>query len=72
MLRQKPERYMSGSDPFFLARLAALRGEKELAMRLLHQASAEGKAFDHTMHHIYEFQQLRGHKPFEQWLVPKG
>jgi hypothetical protein len=72
MLRENPNPYWMGGDAFYLARLAALRGQKELAMRLLQQATAEGFGFNHTLHQMYEFDRLRGYKPFEQWLQPKG
>jgi hypothetical protein len=49
-----------------------VRGQRELAVRLLHQATSEGKTFDNTIHHLYEFERLRGYEPFEQWLRPKG
>jgi DNA-binding SARP family transcriptional activator/Cdc6-like AAA superfamily ATPase/tetratricopeptide (TPR) repeat protein len=71
-LQRDPERNHRGLDAFFLARLAAVRGQRELAVRLLHQATSEGKTFDNTIHHLYEFERLRGYEPFEQWLRPKG
>jgi hypothetical protein len=49
-----------------------MRGPKERAMELLQQSLAEGRAFDHTMHQLYELERLRGYKPFEEWPKPKG
>jgi len=71
-LGSDPQPYMNGIHPFNQGRLASLRGEKELAMRLLQQAMAEGYAFDHNLHHAFELENLRGYAPYERWLRPKG
>ena len=67
---QKP--YVYGLNTSHLARMAALRGRKDEAVRLLRKAMSEGWVFDHTVHHLYELQFLRGFAAFEEWLQPKG
>jgi DNA-binding SARP family transcriptional activator/tetratricopeptide (TPR) repeat protein/TolB-like protein len=69
-LHQNP--YFGGVHLFNTARLAAMRGDKELAMRLIQQGTAEGRGFDHTIHHLFEFRNMRGYAPFERWLAPRG
>jgi len=71
-LRQNPEPYTTGLNAFMQARLASLRGDKELALRLLQQSMAEGIGFDHVIHHLFEFENMRGYRPYERWLEPKG
>jgi tetratricopeptide (TPR) repeat protein/TolB-like protein len=64
--------YAFGLNTFYRARIAAALGRREEAVRLLRQATSEGAPFGHTLHHIVEFQRLRGYAPFEEWLRPKG
>ncbi len=71
-IRENPEPYTDGMVAFMQARLASLRGEKELAMRLLQQSAADGLGFSHTNHHLFEFENMRGYPPYERWLAPKG
>jgi hypothetical protein len=71
-LRTSAYRYTFGWNTTLRARLAAIRGRREEAMRLLQQGAAEGKGFDYAMHTWFEFQSLKGYAPFEEWLRPKG
>jgi DNA-binding SARP family transcriptional activator/TolB-like protein len=56
----------------YLARMAALQGEPEQAVRLLRQMTAAGRSYDSGFHVYWEFARLRGYRPFEEWLRPKG
>jgi len=56
----------------YRAELAAMLGERALAVRMLQQATAEGNPFEQNMHITHELQRLRGYAPFEEWLRPKG
>lgn len=56
----------------YLARMAALRSDREQAVRLLREMTAAGRPYDSGFHVYWEFASLRGYRPFEEWLRPKG
>jgi tetratricopeptide (TPR) repeat protein len=64
--------YLLGQNTELRAAVQALLGQREEAVRLLHQAMAEGRFFDVGKHTYFEYQGLRGYRPFEEWLAPKG
>jgi len=63
--------YIHGANTEARARLAALLGRREEAVRLLRDANAEGQGFAVGYHAQFEFATLRGFEPFEEWLRPK-
>jgi len=71
-LRDQHNPYILGQNTELRAALHALLGHREEAVRLLHQAMAEGRFFDVGKHTYFEYQGLRGYGPFEEWLAPKG
>ena len=64
--------HLLGQNTELRAALHALLGRRDDAVRLLHQAMAEGRFFDVGKHVYFEYQGLRGYAPFEEWLAPKG
>jgi tetratricopeptide (TPR) repeat protein len=71
-LRNSVVPYAFGYPTFLRARLAAFRGDREEAVRLIQQAASEGKALDYTLHTIPEFQRLRGVRAFDELVRPRG
>ncbi|HEX6600293.1 MAG TPA: hypothetical protein VF034_13295, partial [Gemmatimonadaceae bacterium] len=71
--------YMRGQNTHARAQIAAVLGERELAVSLLHDAFAEGLRYDmyreyrlnNFNHALPEFASLRGYPPFEELLRPK-
>jgi hypothetical protein len=71
--------YMRGQNTHARAQIAAILGERELAVSLLHDAFAEGLRFDmygpyrlrSFNHALPEFASLRGYPPYEELLRPK-
>jgi tetratricopeptide (TPR) repeat protein len=70
-LREMTDPYIRGANTEARARLAALLGRREEAVRLLRDANAEGQGFTLGYHAQFEFATLRGFEPFEEWLRPK-
>jgi DNA-binding SARP family transcriptional activator/TolB-like protein len=64
--------YLFGANTEYRARVQAILGNREEAVRLLQQAMAEGRMYEGAEHQIFEYQGLRGYAPFEEWLRPKG
>ena len=71
-LARAGSRYTFGSHTEARARIAAALGERDEAVRLLHQAVTEGLGYDNNKHLDFELQRLRGYPPYEEWLRPKG
>jgi DNA-binding SARP family transcriptional activator len=69
--RPKVDWPLRGENTEFRAGINALLGRRDAAVRLLHQAMAEGRAYDSGKHAYLEYAGLRGYKPFEEWLRPK-
>ena len=70
-LRDPKDRYIRGANTEARARIAALLGNREEAMRLLGEAASEGMGFNVGYHALFEFATMRGYAPFEEWLRPK-
>lgn len=65
--------YLWGEAEFWRARIAALLGERDEAVRLLRQAFAEGyPAADPRIHAQADFERLRGYAPFDALVAPGG
>ncbi len=58
--------------PYFHARVAAIRGERERAMALLREGEASGMPLDDLLHRSSSLESLRDYPPFEELLRPKG
>jgi hypothetical protein len=56
---------------FFMARLAALRGDREGAVALLRRAYDEGLLYRIVIHTDPDFESLRGYPPFEELIRPR-
>jgi serine/threonine-protein kinase len=64
--------YLWGEHTYWRARIAALLGGRDEAVRLLRQALAEGFTFDPSIHTQTDFESLRGYTPFDVLLAPQG
>lgn len=71
-LARAGSRYALGMHTEARAHIAAALGRREEAVRLLHQAMTEGRAFDNNKHLDPELRLLRDYAPFVEWLRPKG
>jgi tetratricopeptide (TPR) repeat protein len=67
-----PQPYLFGSNTYWRAAMAALKGEKEQAVALLRQAFAEGLPREIFIHTDIHFEALRTHPLFEELMLPKG
>ena len=63
--------YLFGDHTYWRARIAALLGEKELAMRLLQEAFAQGARID-LYHSDIDLEPLYDYHPFQELIKPKG
>jgi hypothetical protein len=54
------------------ARVAAVLGDRELAVRLLREGAAAGLASDIWMYRDMDLESLRGYPPFDELMRPKG
>ena len=70
-LQEMKDPYIRGRNTEARARMAALLGRRDEAVRLLRDANAEGLGFALGYHSMFEFATLRGFEPFEEWLRPK-
>jgi hypothetical protein len=61
-----------GRESYWQACIAALLGEKERAMTLLHDAYTQGRAFTIWLHRDMDLEPLRDYPPFQELLRPKG
>jgi hypothetical protein len=57
--------YLFGAPTLWQARVAAVLGEKERAVGLLHAAMARGVAFGLWLHRDVDLESLRGYAPYE-------
>ena len=69
VMLDRPFRF--GSITFWQARIAAVLGERELAVSKLQQAFDEGYQFTDYLHRDEDLHLLRGYEPFEELLRPK-
>jgi serine/threonine protein kinase len=61
-----------GNIFYWQARIAAVLGERALAISKLHEAFDEGFEVSDSFHRDRDLQMLRGYEPFEEILRPKG
>ncbi|HSP94053.1 MAG TPA: serine/threonine-protein kinase [Thermoanaerobaculia bacterium] len=61
-----------GEGAFLQAVIAAQLGEKERAVALLRDAFAQGYPFSIEIHRDIDIEPLRGYRPFEELMKPKG
>jgi DNA-binding SARP family transcriptional activator/predicted Zn-dependent protease len=64
--------YLLGQHTYCRARIAALLGEREEAVRLLWQAVGEGISFGVGVHADPDLEPLRDFPPFLEFIRPKG
>jgi tetratricopeptide (TPR) repeat protein len=63
--------YSFGLPQWWQARIAAVLGERDRAMALLHEAQVRGHVDDwHTP--VIDFESLRDYLPFQEFMRPKG
>jgi len=67
---ERPFRF--GSVLFWQARIAAVLGDRELAIEKLQQAFDDGFQVTEAFHRDGDLQALSGYEPFEEMLKPKG
>ncbi len=63
--------YLFGWHTFWRARIAALLGEKEQAVRLLREAHNQGVQFI-RFHNDMDLEPLHDYPPFKEFKKPKG
>ena len=63
--------YLRGVNTLWCAKIAAVLGNKDEAVRLLSQAMAKGVSVEDA-HTWAEMSALRGHAPYEELVRPKG
>jgi serine/threonine-protein kinase len=64
--------YVRGEHTRWRARMAAVLGNRVLAVQLLKQAADEGILIGIEMHGEMDFESLRGYPPFEAFIAPNG
>ncbi len=64
--------YLRGVHTRGRARIAALLGERDEAVRLLRRASSEGVGHGLWIHTDMDLESLRGYAPYEELVKPKG
>jgi hypothetical protein len=63
--------YLHGVNTMFRARIAAVLGRRDDAVRLVRQARAEGAQVE-ELHRAVELLALRGYPPFDDLVRPAG
>jgi len=63
--------YIFGQHTFYRARIAALLGEKESAVRLIREALAQGLSYT-ALHPVMDLEPLQDYPPFQELIKPKG
>ncbi len=71
-LEQMSRPFRFGSIPYWQARIAAVLGERELAVTKLREALDQGMQVSEAFHRDFDLQSLRGYEPLEELLRPKG
>jgi tetratricopeptide (TPR) repeat protein len=64
--------YVFGAHMYWRSCIAALLGDRELAVRLLRDAFAQGFRYDVSLHRDVNLEPLRDYPPFQELLRPKG
>jgi tetratricopeptide (TPR) repeat protein len=63
--------YIWGWHTYYRARIAALLGDKKVAVRLLREAFSQGVAYP-RYHHEMDLEPLYDYPPFVEFLKPRG
>jgi tetratricopeptide (TPR) repeat protein len=71
-LRALDRPYLWGQHTYWRARIAALLGERDEAVRLLWQSAGEGISFGMSMHADPDLDPLLDFPPFQEFIRPKG
>jgi Flp pilus assembly protein TadD len=74
-LRTIERRYLFGQQTEWRARIAAVLGDQEEAVRLLRQAESQGAAHHHSglyLHPDIDLEALYGYEPYEELRRPRG
>jgi tetratricopeptide (TPR) repeat protein len=71
LLEDTDKPYIFGQHTFYRARIAALLGEKESAVRLIREALAQGVSYT-ALHPVMDFEPLQDYPPFKELIKPKG
>jgi len=64
--------YIEGAHTFWRAKIAAVLGDAERAVQLLHSALREGVSYGLWLHRDPEFESLREYPAFQELIRPKG
>jgi tetratricopeptide (TPR) repeat protein len=64
--------YLLGSNTLWLARIAAVLGDREQAFELLRQAFGEGMNYGLRLHWDIDLESLHDYRPFQELVRPKG
>ncbi|MBL0211856.1 MAG: protein kinase [Holophagaceae bacterium] len=70
-LARLPRKDQFGLVSLLRARIACRLGEKEQALTLLREATAEGQSLGNVRHLDVAFEGLKGYGPFEEFMRPK-
>jgi len=72
LLSEMEKSFIFGRNNFWLARIAAIKGEKELAVQLLRDAISQGEFYFH-LHDLAEMdlESLRDYPPYQELIKPK-
>ncbi|HET7294105.1 MAG TPA: hypothetical protein VFM88_16885, partial [Vicinamibacteria bacterium] len=71
-LRDLDRKYLFGEHTLWRSRIAALLGDREIALKLLREAFAQGAAFGVWLHRDVDFESLQGDPGFRELLQPRG
>jgi serine/threonine protein kinase/tetratricopeptide (TPR) repeat protein len=71
-LQEARRPYLLGANTLWRARIAALLGDREVAVVLLREAFAQGQRFGPFYHSDPDLEPLRDYPPFRELLRPKG
>jgi len=71
-LRDINRPYLLGANTYWRARIAALLGEKDSALDLVHEAIAQGSDCLFRLHSDVDLESLRRDPRFQELLIPKG
>jgi len=71
-LEQLDRPFLSGVHTRWRAAIAAARGDREAAVRLLKQAYQEGMNLGYDHHRDPEWETLRDYLPYQEFVRPKG
>jgi hypothetical protein len=63
--------YLFGRNTLWRARIAAMSGEREEAVRLLRQAFSEREYYGIWLHRDIYLESLRGYGPYEELVRPR-